>query len=179
MNYSTRLLSLLLIAAFALSACGGTSDNPPPRTIAVTFPVLPQATLLATCATSELENWYEVTSTLLDTFMTESELALDRPPAEIPTLTNRLIDLRNAIAVHLVPNCVTDLHMHIIAALQDLLDAFQRYANGDSTADEMREQMTLVRSQIEAELAPWLAQIELGLEERLDIERETPMPEVG
>jgi len=116
----------------------------------------------------DLESWYEVASTLITTFVKESKDAVNRDPADMPTIINRLTDLRDAIANHPTPECALSTHNAILLYARTMLSAFERYGNGDITRDELRPQIDSASHEIETGVFTMLAGLQTGLEAQLE-----------
>jgi hypothetical protein len=168
------ILLTILIGGLALAACGGDDDEdrlPPSRL--VTIQPQPEATVLPGCETGDLESWYEVAGTLVNRFGQESMAALNLEPDKVISVVERLIDLREAIAAQPTPECALSVHGEILIRINGMLTSFQRYANGDITQDELRQQIEEANLQIETDIATLLATKQKELEERLRQQRAT------
>jgi hypothetical protein len=169
---------LLLITSLAgsllLAACGDKSDGDekilPPSTV-ITLEPEPLATVRPGCEAADLEAWYEVASTLINQFVKESKDAVTLAPGDMPPVVTRLTDLRDAIADHPTPECALSTHSAILLHARTVLSAFEHYANGDITREELRSQVDSASQEIETGVAAMLAGLQSGLEVQLEQER--------
>ena len=170
---SSRLLVLILTAGLVLAACGTDEDTSVPPSIVITIQAEPVGTVLPGCETAALESWYEVAGTLINTFNQESKAALDFKPAQLPSVIDRLTVLRNAVGEHPAPQCAVTVHDLILLHMRVILSAFQQYANGDLSHDDLRSQVNAASREIETGVATLLARTQVGLEQQLQDQRAT------
>jgi hypothetical protein len=180
---SGLLLVTILAGSLALGACGEDRDRKLPPNVVITLPPEPIATIKPGCETSDLESWYEVASTLINTFIQESRSAVDLAPADMPAIISRLTDLRDAIATQPTPECAGETQSAILLHSRTMLSAFERYGNGDITRQELRTRIDSATQEIQTRVTAMLAGLQSGLEERLAQARtpqaavpQTPLP---
>lgn len=184
--WSSLVLVAILAGSVLLAACGEEKARKPPPSVVITLQAEPLATVETGCVTADLESWYEVASTLIATFVSESKNAVDRDPADMPGVVNRLTDLRNAIANRPTPECALSTHNAIMLNVRTILIGFQRYGNGDITRQELRAQVDSATQEIETGVTSMLAGLQSGLEQQLAQARtpqallpQTPPPTPG
>lgn len=164
---------LALIGTAILAACGD-DDNKLPPSIVITVQAEPVATLLPGCKTGEMVSWYEVASTLITTFKDESLKGIDGSPQDVASLINyRLIPLRDKIGEQPAPECAALAHNTIMQYMRQILDAFQRYANGDIEKKAMGSEVEAAVKEIDNTITPLLTGTQASLEQRLREERAT------
>jgi hypothetical protein len=150
-----------------LSACGKKEKKSPSESN-VSNPTLkaPVATLLPGCDVRGLENWYEITSTLLNTFKQESLAAVDSAAQGGAPDVERLISLRDAVAEQAVPECVTQTQDEVMARMNKIVAAFQGYASGAITLDDLRQQVQQAVDEINTVVADMLKGVETNLSQQ-------------
>lgn len=169
----TRIF-LVLLSLIGLAACGDDgADNAPPPNIVITIQPQPRATVVPGCEMHDLESWYEVAGTLVQTFKQDSQNGLGRSPEETASVLNRLIDLRDTIAAQPVPECALTVHSEILLEIRAMLTAYQRYVNGDLASEDLRTQIDAGGARIDTEIAALLSGTQAGLEQQLRDERAT------
>lgn len=172
------VLAGLLAGSILLAACGSETDNGdvPPNLVITVRPRV-AATVLPGCATGELSDWYEIAGTLIGTFRDASNAAPDRPPDQLGPVLDRLIDLYDAVADQPVPECALQAHGEIVFTMQEVLASVQRYASGDLSLDELKQQIAASSARIDNEAAALLASAQATLEAQIRHEREaSPTP---
>jgi hypothetical protein len=180
---SGLLLVTILTGSLALAACGENRDRRLPPNVVITLQPEPIATIKPGCETGDLESWYEVASTLINTFIQESKKAVDLAPADMPAIISRLTDLRDAIATRPTPECAGATQNAILLYSRTMLSAFERYGNGNITRQELRTKIDSATQEIETGVTSMLAGLQSGLEEQLAQARtpqvaapQTPLP---
>jgi len=172
----SRVLLITIIvlsaAALALSACGDDGDSLPPSVI-ITVQPEPVATTIPGCVSTDLEAWYEVASTLVFTFRDEARAGVDVKAIEIAPVVNRLVELRDAIGRQPAPECAVMTHNMIMLYVRDILNAYQRYGNGELTQDSLRAQVEASAREIDSSVSDLLNAIQGTLEEDLSDTRAT------
>lgn len=174
MNRRALLVCLIIISLTAVACGDEEKDQAPPPHISITYQPQPNATVLPGCKTGDLESWNEVAGTLIYTFDQESLAAVELQPFQMTNVIQRLIDLRDTIAAYPTPECATQTHAEILLTIRGMLTAFQRYANGDITQDDLREQINGAHDQINTRITELLATTQADLEARLEQERGAP-----
>lgn len=176
-QFVSAVVVLLLIAG-SLAACGDDDDRSPPPNVVITIQPQPEATIVEGCPTADLESWYEVAGSLIETFSREARGALGLEPQQMPQVLNRLSELRNKIARQPTPECAITAHSEILLTVREVLNSFQRYTNEEITQDELRQQVESATIHIDTEIAALLEATQAGLEEELrkerDAARQTP-----
>jgi hypothetical protein len=165
---------LLALAGTVLLAACGDKDKTLPPSVVITVQAEPVATLLPGCGTGEMVSWYEVASTLIGTFKDESLRAIDSSPQDIATLINyRLIPLRDKVGETPAPECAAVAHNTIMEYMRQILDSFQRYANGATNQKTMKSEVQAAAKEIDNTITPLLTGTQASLEQRLREERAT------
>jgi len=166
-------LALILVTTL-LAACGNDKDKKLPPSIVITVQAEPVATLLPGCQTEEMVSWYEVASTLITTFKDESQKGIDLSQEEVATLINyRLIPLRDRIGGQPAPECAALAHNTLMLYMRQIIEAFQKYANGDLDKKDMKSQVGVGIQEIDNSITPLLSGIQASLEQRLREESAT------
>ena len=164
---------IVLVCVALLAACGESGDKSPPPNIVITIQPQPDATIMPGCETADLESWYEVAGSLIQTFRDESEKALGLSPEQTMPVLSRLIDLRDAIALQPAPECALTVHSSLLVQVRTMLTTFQRYINGDIDEEALRSQITESNRHIDTEIRGLLAGTQAGLEQQLREDRAT------
>lgn len=167
------LLALIILGGGLLAACGGDDDQDLPPSIVITINAEPMATMVPGCEPDEVEAWYEVASTLIFTFKDDSLAALEASPEEVPSVINRLLELRDRISNQPAPECAFMTQNTILLYTRQVLTAFQRYANNDLSLDDLRAQVEGAARDIDTVVTDLLEQSAENLEQRLREERAT------
>jgi hypothetical protein len=169
-----RLFSVLMLVALigglGLAACDDEDDleRLPLPTVMITFEPQPEVIVVPGCTTDELEDWYELASTLLNMVVDEAMDATDREPGEVAPFVARLIQLRDAIARQPVPECVSQIHSDSLIIARGVLMAFQNYGNGDIDQTTLRQRVEDAERQVKTEMADQYNVIEADLQERFE-----------
>ncbi len=129
-----RALCLCLLCMLALVACGN-SDEPTLDLPPLTLPPPPTPIFAGTCTdTATLEGWLQTILFQQRDFMelmdgTESN---GRASETLYLNVEQMALLRNRISEEPAPDCTENLHREILSIMQEVLDGFQEYVNGDN-----------------------------------------------
>lgn len=172
------ILAAALAGSVVLGACGTDEDPGPPPLVEITLQPQPLATILPGCDNHELGEWLEVTGTLIYSFGDEALAGLERAPENVAPLVGRLTDLRDQIARQPVPTCADQIQREILHIVGGMLDAYQRFGNGEIDQAALREEVRFGRQQIDVEVAAMIDNTAQQLEAEFDDARAqgTPQP---
>ncbi|MGQ9850508.1 MAG: hypothetical protein ACUVSU_10725 [Aggregatilineaceae bacterium] len=142
MNRVCRI-GVAVLSLLVLVSCGKRAQPslPPGRSVPLP-PISANITIVAGCDVEVLENWYEVTTSLVQTFQVESLAALDMAPEQQDTALAHLADLHRKLVAQPVPECAAVVHSTAVVHVEEIEHAFQRYADGDLAAQALRDQVT-------------------------------------
>lgn len=134
---------MAVLSLLALVSCGKRAQPslPPGRSVPL-IPISANITIVAGCDVDVLENWYEVTTVLVQTLEVESLAALDMAPEQQYTALIHLADLYRKLVAQPVPECAAMAHGTAVIHVEEIEHAFQRYAGGDLDAQALRDRVT-------------------------------------
>jgi hypothetical protein len=145
---------IALLVMLILAACGQDEDEEnrdsnngdnrvPAGTIVLTLLPIPDQTIVPGCPVQELEDWFESTYFSMQGFALDAdELVKTANEEDRETLALSLIqllDLRDVVAQAPTPTCVQESSRQVLSSMEGVVDALQRFANGEIDKDELAE----------------------------------------
>ena len=133
-NRGFRVIGLCLLVVFGLVACGN-SDEPALDLPPLTLPAPPTPVFAGTCTdTSTLERWLQTIQFQQRDFveLMDSAVSGGRASEALYLNVEQMALLRNRISEEPAPDCAENLHREILGIMQEVLDGFQEYVNGDN-----------------------------------------------
>lgn len=170
---------VVLILLPVLAACSDDSPREPPPFIIPSVAPQPGMTVIPGCQPADLESWYEVAYWQIETFQTEATAGLELPRGGVSPLLARLQDLRNRLADQDTPECTSQLHSEILARLNAIILAFERFGGEDIDEAELRDIVNRAQSEINTAIAVEMERTQADLETRLQDERATQAADPG
>ncbi|HEX2906412.1 MAG TPA: hypothetical protein VHO69_06090 [Phototrophicaceae bacterium] len=150
------LLPLLLLALAACAAAGvSVTDTPLPP---LTLQPPPKITFSGACSlTSDLEAWLQTTSQLASEFLTQMTNAAAQERAAMRETVLTMAALRDSAHLIATPDCALETEIMLSDAMNQAVDMFQAYVNGDrvdlgNTVADVTDRLERVIAQ-QAELA--------------------------
>jgi hypothetical protein len=145
---------IALLVMLMLAACGQDEDEENERsnnnsndnlggTVVLTLLPIPDQTIVPGCASQELEDWFENTFFSMRSFAEESDenvrIANEADRQSIGLFLLRIIDYRDVVARTPTPTCVQENARQVLSSMEGVIDALQRFANGDIDKDELQD----------------------------------------
>jgi hypothetical protein len=141
------LLSALLLMSLAACAIGDSPEAMMTQLPPVTLNVPPTTVFAGDCElTPDLNDWLQTSVFIRRDFLDTMYGAALMAPIDMRNEVVRLASLRDQMSLLFAPNCAVDAHLILVAAMTQAVDAFQAFANGDSsslgnTVEDVRSQM--------------------------------------
>ncbi len=126
-----RVLSITLLA-LSLAACAITeapAGTPPPP---VTLAPVPEMVLQGDCSvTPGLDSWLQATELYVVEFQALVNAAPNKQRGELYEDVLRMARIRDVTSQTAAPECVVPVHFMLMDTLNNTVDQFQAYVNGD------------------------------------------------
>lgn len=163
----SRLMKLVVILPLLLSACAIGDTGTPTPVPPVTLAPPPQIAFQGDCnVTHDLEMWLQVSTQLRDQFLTVMNETAAKNKAEMREGVLTMGALRDAMNQVVTPDCAADTEMALSDAINEAVDAFLAYVNGDrpdlgdtvAKVTERIEQITTVQDTLSVRMETQIQQ---------------------
>lgn len=121
------LLMALLVSACAVANIPDATDSPP-----ITLEAPPTPVVGGNCeVSSDLEQWLQAVYYIRTDFSSTMNNAANQTRSQMYDEVLYLVELRNAVSARPAPDCAVNLQQALVATMQEIIETFQAYANGD------------------------------------------------